>query len=90
MSTGDRVAEIGDRLQRAGLIPPVRSVELVGGGWIVICARPPITDELRARVAAAVGQGRWTLRDASGRSVMLRRTANGGVRHGGVGDDDRP
>lgn len=63
-SEPDRLSEAIQRLQADGLMPPVRSVELAGGGIIRVTVVGAVEPEQRARLVTAMGPARWELLEA--------------------------
>lgn len=57
----DRLGEVIERLKADGLIPPVKSVHVVGGGIVRVRVTGPVTPDLCARIATAMGSTRWTI-----------------------------
>lgn len=45
-------------------MPPVKAVEMGGGGWIRVTVVGEVEDEVRSRIAAAMGVTRWKLVEA--------------------------
>ena len=62
-STSDHVRQVVEALREAELIPPVNSVEQIAAGWVRVTVPAPVSDDLRARIAEAVGHMRWTLHE---------------------------
>jgi hypothetical protein len=57
----NRLPEVIARLQAADLIPPIESVETIGGGVIRVVVIGTVEPEFHARLTAAVGSTRWKL-----------------------------
>lgn len=55
------VSEIVDRVRVENLIPPVKSIEMIGDGVIRVTVRGPLSPELHSRLKLAIGDLRWRL-----------------------------
>ena len=63
-TNGNDLQDVIDRLEAQGLMPPVKVVESGTGGWIRVTVVGSADQELRARLAAAMGSTRWKLFEA--------------------------
>jgi hypothetical protein len=64
--TAPSLERIIERLMADDLIPPVKAVEVVGGGVIRLTVTEPVGPELRARLKTAMGSVRWTIGNVGG------------------------
>jgi hypothetical protein len=56
-----RLDKIIEGLKADNLIPLVKSVDMIGGGVFRVTVSGPVTPELRARLAGAMGGERWKI-----------------------------